>query len=124
MNQNAFRPTRNDRVSMWRTDPFFLLITNPKRDVTPKFRFLALLRPATLYNEQRMLMVSSVNTMEPVAALVSIVSLLRIFKQERGERTKADHQAFMDWLEDHRHEELKNLIVNTGALRTEVDKVL
>jgi hypothetical protein len=34
--------------------------------------------------------------MEPVAAFVSIVSLLRIFKQERGDQKKADHQAFME----------------------------
>jgi len=50
--------------------------------------------------------------------------LLRIFKQERGECKKADHQAFMEWLDYHHHEELKNLIVNTAALRTEVDKIL
>jgi len=62
--------------------------------------------------------------MEPAAAIASIVSLLRIFKQERGERKKADHQAFMEWLEHHRHEDLKNRLVNTAALRTEVDKVL
>ena len=62
--------------------------------------------------------------MEPVAAFASIVSLLRIFKQERGDRKKADHQAFMEWLDYHHHEELKNLIVNTAALRTEVDKIL
>lgn len=62
--------------------------------------------------------------MEPVAAFASIVSLLRIFKQERGEQRKADHQAFVEWLDYHRHEELKNLITNTAALRTEVDAVL
>ena len=62
--------------------------------------------------------------MEPAAGIASIVSLLRIFKQERGDRKKADHQSFMEWLEYHRHEDLKNLIVNTAALRTEVDKVL
>jgi hypothetical protein len=62
--------------------------------------------------------------MEPVTAFVSIVSLLRIFKQERGDRKKVDHQAFMEWLDYHHHEELKNLIVNTAALRTEVDNIL
>lgn len=30
----------------------------------------------------------------------------------------------MEWLDHHRHEELKNLIVNTAALRTELDKLL
>ncbi len=62
--------------------------------------------------------------MEPVAAFATIVGLLRIFKQERGDRNKADHQTFMEWLDYHHHEELKSLIVNTAALRTEVDKIL
>jgi hypothetical protein len=30
----------------------------------------------------------------------------------------------MEWLDYHHHEELKQLIVNTAALRTEVDKIL
>ena len=61
--------------------------------------------------------------MEPITAagaFSTIVSLLRIFKQERGDQKKADHQTFMEWLEYHQHKELKNLIVNTAALRTEV----
>jgi hypothetical protein len=62
--------------------------------------------------------------MEPLSAFTTLVSLLRIFKQERGERKKADHQAFIEWLDYHHHEELKNLIVNTAALSTEVDKIL
>lgn len=62
--------------------------------------------------------------MEPAAAFASIVSLLRIFKQEQGDKKKANHQAFVEWLDHHRHEDLKNLIVNTAALRTEVDKIL
>jgi hypothetical protein len=62
--------------------------------------------------------------MEPVTALASIVSLLRIFKQERGERKKADHLAFVEWLNYHHHEELKDVIVNTAALRSAVDNIL
>jgi hypothetical protein len=62
--------------------------------------------------------------MEPVTALASIVSLLRIFKQERGDSKKGNHQDFMEWLDYHRHEDLKSFIANTAALRTEVDKVL
>jgi len=30
----------------------------------------------------------------------------------------------MEWLDYHHHEELKNLIANTAALRTEVDKIM
>ncbi len=62
--------------------------------------------------------------MEPAAAFASIVSLLRIFKQERGDRQKADHQAFTEWLDYHHHEELKKLIVNSISLQTEIDKIL
>ncbi len=62
--------------------------------------------------------------MEPLSLFTTLVSLLRIFKQERAERKKADHRAFMEWLDYHHHEELKNLIVNTAALRTEVDQIL
>ncbi|HWW01069.1 MAG TPA: hypothetical protein VNZ64_15335 [Candidatus Acidoferrum sp.] len=62
--------------------------------------------------------------MEPLSAFTALISLLRIFKQERGERKKADHQAFMEWLDYHHHEELKNLIANTAVLRSEVDKIL
>lgn len=62
--------------------------------------------------------------MEPASSFASIVSLLRIFKQERGDKKKTNHQAFVEWLEYHRHEDLKSLIVNTAALRTEVDNVL
>lgn len=62
--------------------------------------------------------------MEPVAALVSIVSLVRIYKQEHADGKRAGDQAVIEWLEYHRHEELKNLIVNTTVLRAEVEKVL
>jgi hypothetical protein len=62
--------------------------------------------------------------MEPLSAFLSLISLLRIFKQERGEDTKADRQAFLDWLAQHKHDELKDFIANTAAARTEVDKIL
>jgi hypothetical protein len=62
--------------------------------------------------------------LQAAALFSTIVSLIRIFKQERGDRKKADRQAFMDWLDYHRHEDLKNFIANTAAVRTEVDSIL
>jgi hypothetical protein len=65
--------------------------------------------------------------MEPLTAataFATIVGLLRIFRQEQGERERLNHQKFIEWVEYHRHEELKNLIVNNAALRAEVDNLL
>jgi len=43
-----------------------------------------------------------------------------------GERAREalDHQKFVEWLEYHRHEELKSLIVSQAVLQSEVDKLL
>lgn len=46
------------------------------------------------------------------------------FRQEKGQTEALDPQRFNEWLEYHRHEEIKNLIVNAAALRTEVDILL
>src|SRR5438876_1226747 len=62
--------------------------------------------------------------MDTLSGFLSLISMLRIFKQERGERKKADRQAFMEWLEYHRHEDLKNFIANTAAVRAEVDNLM
>jgi hypothetical protein len=53
-----------------------------------------------------------------------IVGLLCHYRQEKGHQEGLDHQKFIEWLEYHRHEEIKNLIVNTAALRTEIDSLL
>ena len=65
--------------------------------------------------------------MEPLTGattFATLVGLLRIFRQERGDREKLNHQQFIEWVEYHHHEELKNLIVNTAALRSEIDNLL
>ena len=65
--------------------------------------------------------------MEPLtgaSTFATIVSLLRMFKQERGDREKLTHQQFMEWIEYHRHEELKSLFANSAALRSEIDALL
>jgi hypothetical protein len=82
-------------------------------------------RPMTLDNASNITPV--IHCMSPLTAATTfstIVGLLRIFRQERGEREKLNHQNFIEWMENHRHEELKNLIVNNAALRTEVDNLL
>jgi hypothetical protein len=59
-----------------------------------------------------------------ITEFAELVGLICHFRQEKGDREVLDHQRFVEWLEYHRHEELKNLIVNTAALRTEVDSLL
>jgi len=59
-----------------------------------------------------------------VTEFVELVGLICHFRQEKGERQALDHRKFIEWLEYHRHEEIKNLIVNTAALRPEVDSLL
>lgn len=58
------------------------------------------------------------------ATLATIVGLICNFRQERGAQEALDHRKFIEWLEYHRHEELKNLIANTHHLQTEVDALL
>lgn len=110
-------PTRSDPIEISPAP----VQENPKEHKPARTK---LANASGLYNGPHGLIVPTQHIMEPAAAIASIVSLLRIFKQEQGERKEADHQAFMEWLEYHHHEELKNLIVNTAALSTEVDKVL
>ncbi|HZQ20444.1 MAG TPA: hypothetical protein VFA90_17250 [Terriglobales bacterium] len=65
--------------------------------------------------------------MEPAslaATFAEIVGLVCHFRQEKGHHEALDHQKFIEWLEYHRHEELKNLIANTAAVRTEIDSLL
>ena len=57
--------------------------------------------------------------MDPLTAsttLATIVGLISNFRQERGAKEALDHQKFMEWLEYHRHEDIKNLIANTYHL--------
>jgi hypothetical protein len=64
---------------------------------------------------------------DPVSAantFATLVALICNYRQEKGAREQLSHQEFVEWLEYHRHEEIKNLIVNTAALRTEVDQIL
>jgi hypothetical protein len=65
--------------------------------------------------------------MDPVTistTLATIVGLLCNYRQEKGDREQLDHRTFIEWLEYHRHEEIKNLICNTYHLQSEVDALL
>jgi hypothetical protein len=58
------------------------------------------------------------------SAFAEIVGLLCHYRQEKGHQEALDHQKFIEWLDYHHHGELKNLIVNTAALRTQIDNLL
>jgi hypothetical protein len=57
-------------------------------------------------------------------AFATIIALICNYRQEKGGHEQLNHQKFVEWLEYHRHEEIKNLIVNTATLRGEVDQLL
>jgi predicted AAA+ superfamily ATPase len=56
--------------------------------------------------------------------LATIVGLLCNYRQEKGDREQLDHRTFIEWLDYHRHEEIKNLICDTYHLQSEVDALL
>ena len=65
--------------------------------------------------------------MDPITAstsLATIVGLICNYKQERGAKNDLDHRDFIEWLEYHRHEDIKNLITNTHGLQEEVNQLL
>jgi hypothetical protein len=62
--------------------------------------------------------------MDFVTALATIVQLIGMFRQEQGERDDLTHRQFIEWLEYHRHQELKDLISHTFHLSQEVDRLL
>jgi len=65
--------------------------------------------------------------MDPITistTLATIVGLLCNYRQEKGDREQLNHRTFIEWLEYHRHEEIKNLICDTYHLQSEVDALL
>lgn len=62
--------------------------------------------------------------MDLVTALATIVQLIGMFRQEQGLREDLTHRQFIEWLEYHRHEQLKELISHTFHLSQEVDRLL
>jgi hypothetical protein len=62
--------------------------------------------------------------MDMLTALVAITELIGLFRQEKTTKKDATHREFIEWLEYHRHEELKELITHTFHLASEVDALL
>ena len=62
--------------------------------------------------------------MDPVTAAATITQLIGLFRQERSAQKDLSHRQFIEWLEYHRHEEIKELITHTFHLSTEVDEIL
>lgn len=79
---------------------------------------------APLDNMHWLLSATLMDAISAATTFSSLVGLICNFRQERGEREALDHRQFIEWLEYHRHEDLKNLIVNQAALRVEVDNLL
>ena len=57
-------------------------------------------------------------------AAATLVQLLALFKQERPNAKDLSHREFIEWLDYHRHEDLKELITRTYHLSSEVDALL
>ena len=56
--------------------------------------------------------------------LATIVQLVGMFKQEHQDAKDANHQKFIEWLQYHRHEDVKNIICNTAVIQAEVTNLL
>src|ERR1035437_4070630 len=70
---------------------------------------------------------NKVTNMDPLTlanTFATVVQLVGMFKQEHQEAKDANSQKFMEWLDYHRHEDIKNLIFNTAALQSEVVNLL
>lgn len=62
--------------------------------------------------------------MDPVTGLATIIGLISIFKQERKAQEDQNREAFFRWLDEHRHQDLKEFIIRTKDLSSEIDRVL
>ena len=62
--------------------------------------------------------------MDPITGLVAIIQLIGMFRQEVGSREQKTHEDFMNWLEAHKHEEIKDLISETFHLQEQVNVLL
>jgi hypothetical protein len=59
-----------------------------------------------------------------VITLATLVQLIALFIQERRAKKAASRQEFLTWLEHHKFDELKQLILETHHLSDEVDNLL
>ncbi len=65
-----------------------------------------------------------IDPLSGATAFATIVQLLAIYRQERGARKDLDNRDFIEWLELHHHEEIKELITNTYHLQSQLDDLL
>ncbi len=61
---------------------------------------------------------------DAVMAFATITQFLGLFMDERKEQKNLRKEQFLDWLQTHRHEELKELICNTHHLSEQIDSIL
>jgi len=54
----------------------------------------------------------------------TIVQLIALYRQEMGARKDLTHREFIEWLDEHRHEEVRELITHTYHLQSQVDDLL
>src|SRR5260370_24586084 len=69
----------------------------------------------------------AVMAVDPISATnlaAKLMQLIGLFRQERGARQELTHREFIEWLEHHRHEEIKELITHTYHLQSQVDDLL
>lgn len=50
--------------------------------------------------------------------------MIGLFRQEQSGQKELSHRQFIEWLDYHRHEEIKELITHTFHLSTQVDEIL
>jgi len=62
--------------------------------------------------------------MDPLTAFVSIIGLISIFKQECKAKEDQNRESFFQWLDEHRHQELKEFIMRAKELPSEIDRAL
>lgn len=62
--------------------------------------------------------------MDAVMAFATITQLLGMFMEERKGEKNLRKEQFFEWLQTHRHDELKELICNTHHLSEQIDSVL
>ena len=65
--------------------------------------------------------------MDPITLSTTLASLLGLicnFKQEKKDQKELSSKEFVEWLEFHKHRDLKNLILHTHNLSSEIDSLL
>ena len=62
--------------------------------------------------------------LEIAATFATLVSLFGEFLKGRKEAKQASRQDFLEWLDYHRHEEIKELICRSGEVGQEIDKLI